>query len=296
MGETRPGLTRRAMLGAAGLLLSAPALAADESYDTAGRRLIALEKQLALRINVAALDTGSGNSIFYRESERVLMCSTFKLMLVAATLARVDSKDENLDRVIHYQKSDLLDYAPETAKNLARGMSVRELCAAAVTLSDNTAANLLFAGVGGPAGLTRYVRALGDSRTRFDRMESALNTPDGELDTTTPSAMLANLKSLLLDDSLSVSSRQLLTDWMIGCTTGLTRLRAGLPAGWRAGDKTGSGGIGQLNDIAILWPPGNRKPVLVCAYTQGNKPGDAAADGALADIGKMIAERFTQQT
>ena len=143
------------------MLLPMPALAADEGYDTAGRRLIALEKQLGLHINVAALDTGNGNSIFYRESERVLMCSTFKVMLVAATLARVDAESENLDRVIHYQRSDLLDYAPETAKNLARGMSVRELCAAAVTLSDNTAANLLFAGVGGPAGLTRYIRRAG---------------------------------------------------------------------------------------------------------------------------------------
>src|SRR5579871_2373004 len=271
MGDRTSGLTRRGVLGASALLLPRPVFAADESYDSAGRRLLAMERQLGLHINLAALDTANGNSIFYRESERVLMCSTFKVMLVAATLARVDSKNENLDRVIHYQKSDVLDYAPETAKNLSLGMSVRELCAAAITLSDNTAANLLYAGVGGPAGLTRYIRGLDDSRTRFDRIESALNTPDGELDTTTPSAMLANLKSLLLDDALSTPSRQLLTDWMIGCTTGLTRLRAGLPAGWRAGDKTGSGGVGQLNDIAILWPPRNRKPILVCAYTQGNK-------------------------
>jgi len=292
MGKMRSGLTRRAVLGATAALLPMRALAVDEGYDTPGRRLMALEKQLGLRINIAALDTGNGNSIFYRESERVLMCSTFKLMLVAATLARVDSKDENLDRVLHYQRSDLLDYAPQTSKNLARGMSVRELCAAAIALSDNTAANLLFAGIGGPAGLTRYVRALGDSRTRFDRIEPSLNVPDGELDTTMPSAMLANLKSLLLDDSLSVASRKLLTDWMIGCTTGLSRLRAGLPSGWRAGAKTGSGGVGQLNDVAILWPPGNRKPILVCAYTQGNKPDDAADDHALADIGKIIADRF----
>lgn len=292
MGNMGPGPTRRTILGASALLLPVPALAADESYDTAGRRLMAMERELGLHINVAALDTGNGNSIFFRESERVLMCSTFKVMLVAATLARVDAGKESLDRVIHYQRGDLLDYAPETSKYLAGGMSVRELCAAAVTLSDNTAANLLYAGLGGPAGLTRYARELGDSRTRFDRMESALNVPDGELDTTTPSAMLANLKSILLDDSLSASSRKLLTDWMIGCTTGLTRLRAGLPPGWRAGDKTGSGGVGQLNDLAILWPPGNRKPVLVCVYTQGNKPDDAADDHALAAIGKLIADRF----
>jgi beta-lactamase class A len=292
MGESHLGLTRRAMLGATTLLLPTPLFAADENYDTPGRRLAAMEKQLGLRINVAALDTGNGNSIFYRESERVLMCSTFKVMLVAATLERVDAGQEHLDRVIHYQKSDLLDYTPETSKNLAHGMSVRALCAAAIMFSDNTAANLLFAGVGGPEGLTRFARDLGDSRTRFDRVEVALNVPDGERDTTMPSAMLADLRDILLGDTLSAVSRKQLADWMIACTTGLTRLRAGLPAGWRAGDKTGSGGIGQLNDVAILWPPGNRAPVLICAYTQGNTPNNAAHDHALADIGKIVADRF----
>jgi beta-lactamase class A len=292
MGELKTGLTRRALLGAPALLLPTPLPAADEGYDAPGRHFAAMEKELGLRIGVAAMDTGSGNSIFYRESERVLMCSTFKVMLAAAILARADAGQERLDRVIHYQKSDLLDYAPATTKNLVLGMSVRALCAAAVMVSDNTAANLLFAEIGGPAALTRFTRGLGDSRTRFDRIEGALNTPDGELDTTTPSAMLANLKCLLLGDALSAVSRKQLADWMIACTTGLTRLRAGLPSGWKAGDKTGSGGAGQLNDVAILWPPGSRAPVLVCVYTQGNKPSDAGDDHALADIGKVIADRF----
>ncbi len=291
MGESDFRLTRRALLGASALLLPGAALAADGGYDVAGRRITEMEKDLGLRIGLAALDTGNGNSIFYRENERALMCSTFKLVLVAATLQRVDAGHEQLDRVIHYQKSDLLDYAPETSKNLARGMSVKALCAAAITLSDNTAANLLFTGVGGPAGLTRFTRDLGDSRTRFDRIEGALNVPDGDKDTTMPSAMLANLRDILLGDTLSVASRKQITDWMIACSTGLTRLRAGLPQGWRAGDKTGSGS-GQLNDLAILWPPGNRAPVLVCAYTAGNKPGDARHDHALADIGKIISDRF----
>lgn len=291
MSESDFKLTRRALLGASALLLPGTALAADAGYDVAGRRIAEMEKTLGLRIGVAALDTGNGNSIFYRENERALMCSTFKLMLVAATLKRVDAGQEKLDRMIRYQKSDLLEYAPETAKNLAQGMNVKALCAAAITLSDNTAANLLFIGVGGPAGLTKFARDLGDSRTRFDRIEGALNVPDGEKDTTMPSAMLANLKDILLGDTLSAASRQQLTDWMIACSTGLTRLRAGLPSGWRAGDKTGSGS-GQLNDVAILWPPGKRAPVLVCAYTAGNKPGDAGHDHALADIGKIVSERF----
>jgi beta-lactamase class A len=292
MGESNPAPTRRAMLGVSALLLSTPLHAADEGYNASGRSLAAMEKRLGLRIGVAALDTGNGNSIFYRESERFLMCSTFKVMLAAAVLTRVDAGKERLERVIRYQKSDLLEYAPETSKNLARGMSVGALCAAAVTLSDNTAANLLFADIGGPPGLTSFARDLGDSRTRFDRTEGALNVPDGERDTTVPSAMLANLRDILLGDTLSSASRKQITDWMIASKTGLSRLRAGLPAGWKAGDKTGSGAAGALNDIAILWPPAGRAPVLVCAYTDGNRAGDAAQDRALADIGKIIAARF----
>ncbi len=292
MGESHSGLTRRAALGAAALLFPTPLLAADQGYNAAGRRLAAMEKALGLRIGLAAVDTANGNSIFYRESERFLMCSTFKVMLVAATLARVDAGQESLNRMIHYQQSDLLDYAPETKKNLAQGMSVGALCAAAILYSDNSAANLLFAGAGGPPGVTRFARGLGDSRTRFDRVEGALNMPDGDLDTTTPTAMLADLKSILLDDALSPASRKQLADWMIVCATGLTRLRAGLPQGWKVGDKTGSGGQGALNDIAIAWPPGNRAPVLICAYTAGNKPDDPGDDHALADIGALIGERF----
>jgi beta-lactamase class A len=292
MGESNPAPTRRAMLGVSALLLSTPLHAADEGYNASGRSLAAMEKRLGLRIGVAALDTGNGNSIFYRESERFLMCSTFKVMLAAAVLTRVDAGKESLDRVVRYQKSDLLDYAPETSRHLERGMSIGALCAAAVTLSDNTAANLLFATIGGPPGLTAFSRDLGDSRTRFDRIEGALNVPDGERDTTVPSAMLANLRDILLGDTLSSASRKQLAGWMIASKTGLSRLRAGLPAGWKAGDKTGAGAAGALNDIAILWPPAGRAPVLVCAYTDGNRAGDAAQDRALAEIGGIVAARF----
>ncbi len=292
MGESNPVLTRRAMLSASALLLSTPLHAADGGYDAPGRRLAEMEKRLGLRIGIAALDTGSGNSIFYRESERFLMCSTFKVMLVAAVLTRVDAGKEHFDRIVRYQKSDVLEYAPETSKNVMHGMSIGALCAAAVTVSDNTAANLLFTAIGGPAKLTDFARDLGDSRTRFDRIEGALNVPDGERDTTVPSAMLANLRDILLGETLSAASRKLLTDWMIASTTGLARLRAGLPPGWKAGDKTGSGAAGALNDVAILWPPAGRAPVLVCAYTDGNKTGDAAQDHALAEIGSIVSARF----
>ena len=172
-------------------------------------------------------------------------------------------------------------------------MTVRDLGAAVIGYSDNTAANLLLKAIGGPEGLTRYARSVGDPVTRLDRTEPTLNTAlDGdERDTTTPEAMLQDLRELLLADKLSAGSRQLLEGWLIANTTGDKRLRAGLPNGWRVGDKTGTGENGSLGDIAIVWPP-DRAPILVVVYTQGSTAGEAKLNAAFAAVGRLVGEGF----
>ncbi len=224
------------------------------------------------------------------------MCSTFKFLLVSAILSRVDAHQETLDRFIHYTKTDLLDYAPITKAHLAEGgMTLSALCAAAIEYSDNTAANLLLAALGGPAHVTRFARSLGDSVTRLDRNEPALNTaiPGDPRDTTSPSAMLHDMKKVLLEDrTLSSDSRQRLEAWMIANTTGAGSLRAGLPSAWRIGDKTGSGRNGATNDIAICWPP-NRPPILVTAYFVGSSAADNDRHAAIADVGRLVAGEFS---
>jgi beta-lactamase class A len=222
------------------------------------------------------------------------MCSTFKWLLAAAVLARVDAGRERLDRVIRYGASDLLSYAPVArAKVALGGLSVRELCAAAVELSDNTAANLLLASLGGPAGLTQWLRSIGDPSTRLDRTEVALNSsiPGDARDTTTPEAMVADMRKVLLGSVLSPASRQPLLDWLISCQTGLKRLRSGLPNDWRVGDKTGTwdGRWSTSNDLAIAWPPG-RAPILMFAYSTSGPAGAEARDAALAEVGRLVAE------
>ncbi len=187
------------------------------------------------------------------------MCSTFKLLAAAAVLHRVDGNEEQLTRVIPYTTADLLEYAPITKEHVKEGgMTLAALCAAAVEYSDNTAANLLLQTIGGPEGFTRYARSLGDQKTRLDRLEPDLNSavPGDERDTTTPAAMLANLRTLLLGDALSQQSRQLLDGWLAENKTGDELIRAGLPNDWKIGDKTGRGNDGATNDIAIIRPPG----------------------------------------
>jgi beta-lactamase class A len=280
-------ISRRAVV--AGALMMPAAVHADESG------IAALERSGA-RIGVAALDTASGRRITWRADERFLMCSTFKLSLAAATLLRAEQGREELDRLVLYTKEQLLGVSPATTKNLARGMTVAELCEAAVIYSDNCAANLLLAAAGGPGAVTAFWRRLGDTVTRLDKIEMALNLPDGEKDTTTPAAMMGNLQAMLLGDALSFASRDRLLGWMHANTTGAAMLKAGLPPGWKIGDKTGRWNSsdshqGSTNDIAIVTPPG-RAPILIACYTQGGPPDDTARSAVLAQVGRIIAARF----
>jgi beta-lactamase class A len=265
----------------------APA-AAKPALDGAGAQLAMLERRHGGRLGVAILDTGNGRREGYRDDERFLMCSTFKLLLVAAVLQRVDAGKEQLDRRIVFGKDALLEYAPVTKQHVGPpGMTISEVCEAAITLSDNTAANLLLKEIGGPQAFTAYARSLGDLVTLLDRYEPALNP----YDMTTPDAMLADMQQVLLGDRLSRSSRELLIRWLVACQTGLQSLRAGIPDGWRVGDKTGQwdgNGTGANNDIAIVWPP-NRKPLLVTAYYMHHTTDPSTRKAVLAEVGRIVA-------
>jgi beta-lactamase class A len=276
-------------VGAVTLALSV-GWAADPPKQTAEDRLMALEAHSGRRLGVAALDTGTGRRVVHRAGERFAMCSTFKLALAGAVLARVDAGKESMERTVAYTSKDLLSYAPITRERAQEGsMTVGALCAAAVEVSDNTAANLLLRTLGGPAGFTRYLRSLGDEVTRLDRDEPTLNAnePGDDRDTTTPEAMLATMNALLLGDALSPASRQRLQGWLVASTTGGARLRAGVPVSWRVGDKTGTGANGATNDLAILWPPG-RSPILIAAFSTGAKGSDDEHNALLAEVARIV--------
>lgn len=307
MSEPRRIWTRRAALARAGLWVAglagvgvagaagaAPAPRSGAGSSPALEAWVALERRSQGRLGVAVLDTASGRRFGYRSSERFPLCSTFKVLAAAAVLARVDRGEERLDRRIAFGSRDLLEHAPVTRARLKEGsLTLLELCAAAVTVSDNTAANLLLGTLGGPAGLTAYARALGDEETRLDRSEPLLNLaePGDPRDTTTPRAMARDLHALLLGDALAPASREKLTSWMQASTTGLARLRAGVPAGARVADKTGSGERGTTNDVAVLWLP-ERKPVVVAAYLTGTPAPAALRDAVLADVARLALRQL----
>jgi beta-lactamase class A len=289
-------ITRRAALAAS--VFAAPMLASSlgraATAEDAAARLADLEARNGGRLGVAALDVASGKRIGHRVDERFPMCSTFKALAAAFVLARVDRGEERLDRRVVFAKSDLVPYSPVTEKHVGPGgISMAEICEAAVTLSDNTAGNLMLASFGGPAGLTAYFRSIGDEVSRLDRTEPTLNEaiPGDPRDTTSPAAALETLRRLVLGDALSEASRAQLATWLVDCKTGAKRLRAGLPQAWRVGDKTGSGERGSTNDIAVIWPP-DRGPIVVVAYYTGSQAAEEARSTVLAEVGRIVAAGF----
>jgi len=289
--------TRRAFLGGLAAVMAPLPSSAAPSGDTlksAAAEIAAIEAREGGRLGVAVIDSGSGLTLTHRADERFPMCSTFKLLAAAAVLERVDAGAERLDRKIAYGASDLLEYAPVAKAHVADGaMTLGDLCAAAIDWSDNTAANLVLQTIDGPAGFTRFVRGLGDTVTRLDRTEPTLNTalPGDERDTTTPLAMARSIQEALVGKALSEASRRQLADWLIGDKVGDKRLRAGLPASWRIGDKTGTGDNGTANVIGIIWPP-ERAPLLATSYYTGSTASGEARNGVHKQVAEIIAKVF----
>jgi beta-lactamase class A len=275
-------------------LLAAALLAVNVPHHPA-EQFAAIEKQTGGRMGVLALDTGSGQKVEHRPTERFPLCSTFKLLAVAAVLKKVDDGKEHLDRIIPYSEQDLLEYAPVTKKHVKEGkMKLGDLCVAALQVSDNTAANLILRTLGGPAGVTGYVRTLGDKITRLDRTEPTLNSaiPGDPRDTTTPAAICDDLRQLFTTDALSAASRRQLEEWIAGNKTGDDLIRSGVPKDWKVGDKTGRGANGSINDIAFLRPPG-RAPIVLAIYSSGSSAPLEQRKAAIAEAARIVAKDFS---
>jgi beta-lactamase class A len=287
---------RQVLLGlcasvAAAATSAAGASAASSASSVVAEELRTLERQTGGRIGLAACSTAGGALISHRADERFAMCSTFKLMLAAAILARVDAGQLRLDLPMHYSRDSLLAHSPVTLAHVDQGaLPLEDMARAVVEESDNTAANALLALIGGPQAYTRFLRTLGDRVTRLDRIELALNSnlPNDVRDTTAPSAMLADMNQVLIGRTLSAESRERLLGWLRDCSTGRERLRAQLPPGWSAGDKTGTGNRGANNDLAIFWPPSGAPILVACFLTDSQQPA-AVLNAAHARIGAAVA-------
>lgn len=263
-----------------------------------------LEARTGARIGLALVAANGELLKSWRGDERFALCSTFKLALGAAVLERVEAGELAMDDAIAFDESDVLDYAPIVAPRVREGsMTVGELAGAISTHSDNSAANLLLEEIGGPEALTEFFRRQGDAATRLDRIEPELNenAQDDVRDTTTPQAMAGLVQRLVLGDALGEEARTRLAEWAVANTTGDNRIRAGIPEGWRVGDKTGTCGYdedGAVNDVAIVWPP-IEPPFVLAVYIDRPTAAREEVEASIAEIGELAAfymsERYAQQ-
>jgi beta-lactamase class A len=275
------------------VLMSACTTTIQPQATSTSTRLSALEKQALGRLGIFALNMANGTSVSHRAHERFPFASTFKAILAAAILNHSTHETGFLQKRIQYTKTELVTYSPITAQYIAQGMTVAELCAAMVQYSDNTAANLLMKLLGGPSAVTAYARSIGDGKFRLDRWEPELNTaiPGDPQDTSTPYAMAHSLQRLVLGNALTRPARDQLQRWLLGNTTGNTKIRAAVPSNWQVCDKTGSGDYGTTNDIAVIWPP-TRPPVVVAIYFTQNTPHAQRQDTIVASATRIILEEF----
>jgi beta-lactamase class A len=263
-----------------------------------------LERRAGGKLGATILNTRTGKSISHRGDERFGMCSSFKLALAALILRKADRGELDLETFVPITSSDMVYFAPVVTENLSKGgMTIGALAEAAQVFSDNVATNKLLAMLGGPTGFTAALRETGDEQTRLDRLEPdmMLVSVGDPRDTTTPFAMAHTVAKMTTTKWLSDNARTKLLGWMEATKTGSKRIRAGLPADWRSGDKTGTGmapkhGPDRYNDIAIAWPTGgvNRgAPIVITGYFESPVKSETVRDedqAVLAELGKIAVE------
>ncbi|MFG2988151.1 class A beta-lactamase [Streptomyces sp. NPDC048257] len=294
--------SRRALLtvGAGAALAAALPVGAARAASARGdgdvvAGLRALEREYGARLGVFARDTATGRTVVHRADELFPMCSVFKTVAAAAVMRDLDHGGDRLAKRIHYTLQDVTDAGggsvTERPENIASGLTVAELCSAAIAQSDNAAGNLLLRELGGPTAITRFCRSLGDRTTRLDRWEPELNTaePWRVTDTTSPRAIGRTYARLVLGDALAAGHRELLNRWLLSNTTSGDRLRAGLPKDWAVADKTGAGSYGTNNNVGIAWPPG-RPPVLLSILSTMQEATAPRDNTLIARTAKLLAD------
>ncbi|HTJ70389.1 MAG TPA: class A beta-lactamase [Actinospica sp.] len=273
---------------ASGTATSTSPAASPSTSATTTAAFAALESEFHANLGLYALDTGSGRTVAFNADERFAFCSTIKAMAASVLLQR--ETDQQLNQVIKYGKSDLVDYSPVTSLHVGTGMTLTAIMAAAIDVSDNTANNLMLEQLGGPSALQTALRGLGDTTTNVDRNEPTVNTatPGDPRDTTSPRAFATDLRAFVLGNALSSSRRAQLVSWLQANTTGGPYIRAAVPTGWKVGDKTGNGDYGTRNDIAVVWPPDNAAPIVIAVLSnRGANQNATSNDALIADAAKI---------
>ena len=255
--------------------------------------LSSLEGGSGGRLGVALVN-GSGQLVGgHRVEERFAFCSTFKLLLAGMVLEGAGNGNLSLDEQLPLAQRDFVFHSPVTELHADAGfISIRQAARAIVVEGDNTAANLLVNRLGGTTAFNGWLRHHGDRTTRLDRLEPSLNEngEGDERDTTSPGQIARTASSLLFAGGLRPDEQELLRGWLLASETGRNRIRAGLPSGMIAGDKTGTCGAQgreSYNDVAFIIPsPRVERGYVLAVFL--DRPNSAAetAESTIAEVAR----------
>ncbi|WP_419831642.1 class A beta-lactamase [Endozoicomonas atrinae] len=252
-----------------------------------------LENRYGGQIGVAVLDTSDQSLWHYQGNTRFPLMSTFKTLACAKLLADVDQQKQKLTTESLIERESLVTYSPVTESLVGQKITLEQACEATMSTSDNTAANLVLASIGGPQKLTDFLRSAGDSITRLDRIEPELNEshPGDNRDTTTPLAITNTLNQLILGNTLSDVSRAQLKTWMMGNQVADNLLRSVLPEGWSIADRSGAGGHGSRGITTIVWSK-KRLPLIISIYMTGTNASFEERNQVIVKTGQAVFHHF----
>lgn len=283
------------------VLIFSGSLRADDipiRYMSAIDKLKALESSTEGRIGIFAMSTANDRTIEYRADEIFPTGCTSKVIGVSAVLKKSMSDPSLLLTNMKYSEEELDEWCPVTKEHVSSGMTIQDLCGASISLSDNTAMNLLLKIIGGVQGMNDFARSIGDVSFRQDNgwpAEAFSGGTDNVKDSSTPKSMVESLRKLTLGEVLDKPQKDLLIAWLINTQTGKQRIKSAVPNGWTVGHKTGSGGAyGTTNDLAIIWPPGCAPILMGVYYTTPNEHAERRED-IVAGAAKILIEEFSNQ-
>ncbi|MCV7218986.1 class A beta-lactamase [Mycobacterium crocinum] len=260
-----------------------------EPLPPVDQRIAALEKRHNALVGLYAQNLESKVELAHRDGDLFAMCSTFKAYLSARVLQRAQAGELRLTDTVVVEPAELKPNSPRTEPNAGKPMTLSDLCAAALQVSDNTAANLLLRVIGGPPAITAFARSIGDDRSRLDRWETELNSalPGDPRDTSTPRALGGGIARVLTGDVLDTTHRTQLDDWMRANTT--SSMRGGLPPDWTTADKTGSGDYASTNDVGIAFGPnGERILLAIMTRTQSDDAHAEPLRPLIAEVAALV--------
>ncbi|WP_394198859.1 class A beta-lactamase [Litoreibacter albidus] len=257
-----------------------------------------IERDLGARVGFYMHDLHTDEQITYAAHARFPMNSTFKLLACGALLKRVEAGEADLTQTVSLQGMEVVSYSPAIKEHMRKGkraVSLNDACGMVLSVSDNTAANIVLSQIGGPDGLTTFLRSVGDENTRLDRWEPAMNeaTPGDPRDTTTPHAIANSVGELILGSTLSTTSRSTLRGWLSHHSVANALFRAALPPSWTIDDRSGAGGFGSRSIVAVLYPP-NRKPILAALFMTETNASFTHRNASIARVGAAIVAHTSE--